>query len=123
MIQVERIGILRKAISADNYYISSSCPKAITFADGIRRRHWGLRIACIGVKDTGGDAAPFRIIFQLVYYPLLSPSISARMSGYDSLTKAERFLALNIDKLLSLLRMNYPELSPQDCARLRWKQF
>ncbi len=97
---------LRKQYLQTNYYISSVVSKAITFADGIRQ-HWGIENRLHWVKDMifGEDAAPFRNYHAATNWSIIRTiAINiARMSGYDSLTKAERFLAHNIDKLFSLL--------------------
>ena len=66
-----------------------------------------LRIVCTLVKDVifGEDAAPFSNYNAATNWSLIrTMTINvARMCGYDSLTKAERFLAHDIDKLFSLL--------------------
>ena len=89
-----------------NYYISSVVSKAITFADGIRQ-HWGIENRLHWVKDMifGEDAAPLSNYNAATNWSIIrNITINiARMSGYDSLTKAERFLAHDIDKLISLL--------------------
>lgn len=65
-----------------------------------------LRIACTLVKDViFGEDAPFReynAATKESFIRTLAINV-ARMGGYDSLTKAERFLAHDIDKLFSLL--------------------
>jgi len=107
LIQVERIGIRSgKQYLQTNYYISSVVSKAITFADGIRQ-HWGIENRLHWVKDLvfGEDAAPFRNYHAATNWSIIRTiAINiARMSGYASLTKAERFLAHDIDKLFSLV--------------------
>ena len=66
-----------------------------------------LRIVCVIVKDVilGEDAAPFKDYNAATNWSLIRTiAINiARMCGYDSLTKAERFLAHDIDKLFSLV--------------------
>ena len=66
-----------------------------------------LRIVCTLVKDVffGEDNAPFTNCNAATNWSIIRTiAINlARMSGYDSLTKAERFLAHDIDKLFSLL--------------------
>ena len=107
LIQIERIGI-RSGMKylQTNYYISSLVSKAITFAEGIRQ-HWGIENRLYWVKDVifGEDAAPFRNYNAATNWSIIrNIAINiARMSGYDSLTKAERFLAHDIDKLFFLL--------------------
>ena len=121
LIQVERIGIRSgKPYHQTNYYISSLFTSALKFAQGIRE-HWGIenRLHWGGVsagevspaeppfKDVvfGEDAAPFRNYNAATNWSLIRTlAINvARMCGYDSLTKAERFLAHDLDKLFSLL--------------------
>ncbi len=107
LVQVERIGIRQgKPYQQTNYYISSVVSKAITFADGIRQ-HWGIENRLHWVKDVifGEDAAPFSNYNAATNWSIIRTiAINiARMSGYDSLTKAERFLAHDIDKLFLLL--------------------
>lgn len=107
LVQVERIGIRSgKQYLQTNYYISSLVSKATTFADGIRQ-HWGIENRLHWIKDVifGEDAAPFRNYNAATNWSIIrNIAINlARMSGYDSLTKAERFLAHDIDKLFSLL--------------------
>ena len=107
LIQVERIGIRSgKKYLQTNYYISSLVSKATTFANGIRQ-HWGIENRLHWVKDVifGEDAAPFSNYNAATNWSIIrNIAINiARMSGYDSLTKAERFLAHDIDKLFLLL--------------------
>ncbi len=106
-IQVERIGIRSgKKYLQTNYYISSVISKAITFANGIRQ-HWGIENRLHWVKDVvfGEDAAPFGNYNAATNWSIIrNIAINlARLGGYDSLTKAERFLAHDIDKLFLLL--------------------
>ncbi len=106
-IQVERIGIrLGKQYLQTNYYISSLLTRANIFAKGIRQ-HWGIENRLHWVKDVifGEDAAPFSNYNAATNWSIIrNIAINiARMCGYDSLTKAERFLAHDIDKLFLLL--------------------
>ena len=94
---------------------------ALKFAQGIRK-HWGIenRLHWGGVsagevsplsvppfKDVilGEDAAPFKDYNAATNWSLIRTiAINiARMCGYDSLTKAERILAHDIDKLFYLV--------------------
>ncbi len=107
LIQVERIGIRSgKPYLQTNYYISSVVSKATTFANGIRQ-HWGIENRLHWVKDVifGEDTAPFSNYNAATNWSIIRTiAINlARMSGYDSLTKAQRFLAHDIDKLFLLL--------------------
>ena len=107
LIQIERIGIRSgKKYLQTNHYISSLVSKAITFTEGIRQ-HWGIENRLHWVKDVifGEDAAPFSNSNAATNWSIIRNIALniARMSGYDSLTKAERFLAHDIDKLFSLL--------------------
>ena len=106
-IQVERIGIRSgKKYLQTNYYISSVISKATNFANGIRQ-HWGIENPLHWVKDLifGEDAAPFRNSNAATNWSIIrNIAINlVRKGGYDSLTKAERFLAHDIDKLFLLL--------------------
>jgi predicted transposase YbfD/YdcC len=106
-IQVERIGIRSgKKYLQTNYYISSLISTATTFANGIRQ-HWGIENRLHWVKDVtfGEDAAPLSNYSAATNWSILrNIAINlARLGGYDSLTKAERFLAHDIDKLFLLL--------------------
>lgn len=107
LVQVERIGIRHfKPYQQINYYISSLATSALKFAQGIRG-HWGIENRLHWVKDVirGEDAAPFRDYNAATNWSFIRTiAINiARMCGYDSLTKAERFLAHDIEKLFSLL--------------------
>ncbi len=108
MIQIERIGIRSgEKYLQTNYYISSLVSKAVTFANGIRQ-HWGIENRLHWVKDViaGVDAAPFSNYNAATNWSIIrNIAINiTRMSGYDSLTKAQRFLAHDIDKLFLLLK-------------------
>ena len=107
LIQIERIGIRSgKKYIQINHYISSLVSKPITFAEGIRQ-HWGIENRLHWVKDVifGEDAAPFRNSNAATNWSIIrNIAINlARKGGYDSLTKAQRFLAHDIDKLFLLL--------------------
>ena len=107
LIQVERIGIRSgKQYLQTNYYISSLLSKARTFAEGIRQ-YWGIENRLHWVKDVifGEDIAPFINCNAATNWSIIrNIAINlARLGGYDSLTKAERFLAHDIDKLFLLL--------------------
>lgn len=107
LVQVERIGIRSgKQYLKTNYYISSLLTSAAKFACGIRQ-HWEIENRLHWVKDIvfGEDAAPFKDLNAATNWSIIRTiAINvARISGYDSLTKAERFLAHDIDKLFSLL--------------------
>lgn len=107
LVQVERIGSRQgKLYQQTNYYISSLVTTSAQFAQGIRF-HWGIENRLHWVKDVifGEDAAPFSNYNAATNWSFIRTiAINvARMSGYDSLTKAERFLAHDIDKLFSLL--------------------
>ena len=107
-IQIERIGIRSgKQYLQTNYYISSLLLKAMTFAERIRQ-HWGIENRLHWVKDVifGEDTAPFTNHNAATNWSIIrNIAINlARKGGYDSLTKAERFLARNIDKMFLLLK-------------------
>ena len=106
-IQIERIGIRSgKKYLQTNYYISSLVSKATNFANGIRQ-HWGIENRLHWVQDVifGEDAAPFRNSNAATNWSIIrNIAINlARKGGYDSLTKAQRFLAHDIEKLFLLL--------------------
>ena len=69
--------------------------------------HWGIENRLHWVKDVifSEDAAPFSNYNAATNWSIIrNIAINiARMCGYDSLTKAERFLAHNIHKLFLLL--------------------
>jgi len=122
LIQVERIGIRSaKKYLQTNYYISSLVLKATTLAEGIRqhwgienRLHWGgsamgwfLDLWRLPFKDVifGEDTAPvtnYNAATNWSFIRTIAINL-ARMSGYNSLTKATRFFAHDIGKLFSLL--------------------
>ena len=107
LVQVERIGIREgKPYQQTSYYISSLVTSALEFAQGIRA-HWGIENRLHWVKDVlfGEDTAPFRDYNAATNWSFIRTiTINiARMCGYDSLTKAERFLAHDIDQLFFLL--------------------
>ena len=66
-----------------------------------------LKIVCTGPLDVvfGEDVAPFSNYNAATNWSIIrNIAINlARKGGYDSLTKAERFLAHDIDKLFLLL--------------------
>jgi hypothetical protein len=66
-----------------------------------------LKIVCTLVKDVifGEDAAPISNYNAATNWSIIrNIAINlARRGGYDSLTKAERFLAHDIDKMFLLL--------------------
>ena len=107
LIQIERIGI-RSGMKylQTNYYISSLVSKATSFANGIRQ-HWGIENRLHWVKDVifGEDAAAFGNYNAATNWSIIrNIAINlARKGGYNSLTKAARFLAHDIDKLFLLL--------------------
>ncbi len=78
----------------------------MTFAQKIRQ-HWGIENRLHWVKDVifGEDTAPFTNHNAATNWSIIrNIAINlARKGGYDSLTKAERFLAHDIDKLFLLL--------------------
>ena len=78
----------------------------MTFAEGIRQ-HWGIENRLHWVKDVvfGEDAAPLSNYNAATNWSIIrNIAINlARLGGYDSLTKAERFLAHDIDKIFLLL--------------------
>ena len=77
--------------------------------------HWG-GVSAVGLLPTfpfllsktsslKGDAAPFRDYNAATNWSFIRTLVInvARMGGYDSRTKAERFLGHDIDKLFSLV--------------------
>jgi len=108
LIQVDRIGIRQgQAYQQINYYISSLAASATQFAH-IIRGHWGIENRLHWVKDVvfQEDTLPLRHHNAASNWSLFRNIVInlARQHGYDSLTKAERFLSHNIDKLFSLLQ-------------------
>ena len=107
LVQVERIGSREgKPYHQINYYISSLLTSALDLAKGIRS-HWGIENRLHWVKDVilGEDAAIFRNYNAATNWSIIrNIAINlARFGGYDSLTKAQRFLAHDTDKIFSLL--------------------
>ena len=107
LICVERIGIRQgKPYQQTSYYISSLVTSAFEFAQAIRL-HWGIENRLHWVKDVifGEDNAPFKNYNAATKESIIRTlAINvARMGGYDLLTKAERFLSHDIDKLFSLI--------------------
>jgi predicted transposase YbfD/YdcC len=106
-VQVDRIGIrLGQPYQQTSYYISSLATCATQFAQ-IIRGHWGIENCLHWVKDVvfQEDAIPLRHHNAASNWSLIRNIVIniARHNGYDSLTKAERFLAHDIDQLFSLL--------------------
>lgn len=106
-VQVDRIGIRQnQPYQKTNYYISSLAASAAKFALLIRG-HWGIENRLHWVKDVvfQEDAAPLRHHNAAINWSIIRNIVInlARQHGYDSLTKAERFLAHDIDKIISLL--------------------
>jgi predicted transposase YbfD/YdcC len=98
--------ITLKKFLKTNHYISSLISKAITLAKGIRQ-HWGIKNRLNWVKDVifGEDMAAFGNYNAATSWSIIrNIAINlARKGGYNSLNKAERFLAHDIDKLFLLL--------------------
>lgn len=107
LVQVDRIGSRHgQPYQQTNYYISSLAASAAQFAQ-IIRGHWGIENRLHWVKDVvfQEDTLPLKHHNAASNWSLLRNIVIniARQHGYDSLTKAERFLSHNIDKLFSLL--------------------
>ncbi|HEY9778973.1 MAG TPA: ISAs1 family transposase [Leptolyngbyaceae cyanobacterium] len=107
MICVERIGIRQgKRYQQTNYYISPLLTSAYEFAQGIRS-HWEIENRLHWVKDVifGEDTAPLKDFNAATNWSIIRNIVIniARDNGYDSLTKAERFLSHDIERLFSLL--------------------
>ena len=107
LICIERIGIRQgKPYYQTNYYISSLSTSAFEFAQAIRA-HWRIENCLHWVKDVifGADTAPFKDYNAATNWSFIRTiAINiARMYGYNSRTIAERFLAHDIDKIISLL--------------------
>lgn len=106
-VQVDRIGIRQdQPYQQTNYYISSLAASAAKFALLIRG-HWGIENRLHWVKDVvfQEDAAALKYHNAAIKWSLIRNIVInlARQHGYDSLTKAERFLVHDIDKIISLL--------------------
>jgi predicted transposase YbfD/YdcC len=106
-IQVDRIGMRQgQPYQQSSYYISSLSACATQFAQ-IIRGHWGIENRLHWVKDVvfQEDAIPLRHHNAASNWSLIRNIVIniARHNGYNSLTKAERFLAHDIDRLFSLL--------------------
>jgi len=97
------------------YYISSLVRNAVDFADGIRG-HWGIENRLHWVKDVVFDEdrstihtgqAPANLsLLRAIAKRCCEAQIALnvlRRSGYSSITSARRFLANDIDKILSLV--------------------
>lgn len=107
LVQVDRIGIRQgRPYQQTNYYISSLSTSAIEFAQGIRG-HWGIENRLHWVKDVvfREDTSPLKDHNAASNWSLLRNIVIniARQHGYDSLTKAERFLSHNIEQLFCLV--------------------
>lgn len=106
-VQVDRIGMRQgQPYQQTNYYISSLSTSALEFAQSIRG-HWGIENRLHWVKDVvfKEDTLPLKHHNAASNLSLIRNIVIniARQHGYDSLTKAERFLSHNIDLLISLL--------------------
>ena len=107
LIKVERTGTRGgKPYHQTAYYISSLLRDAVVFAEGIRG-HWGIENRLHWVKDvvfdedrstihTGQAPANLSLLRAIALNVL-------RCSGYSSITRAQRFLANDIDKILALV--------------------
>lgn len=105
IIEVTRCGLRQGSLFHEvHYYISSLQTKAEEFAQGIRG-HWGIENLLHWVKDVvfGEDQAPFAAFNAATNWSIVrNIAINiARHNGYHSLTKAKRFLAHDIPKILS----------------------
>ncbi|WP_250126706.1 transposase [Chroococcidiopsis sp. CCMEE 29] len=93
-------------ISKPTITLALSLLRRLNLHIGIRE-YWGIENRLHWVKDVifGEDAAPFRDYNAATNWSLIRTLVIniARTCGYDSLTKAERFLAHDIDKLIRLL--------------------
>lgn len=107
LIRVERVGTRgAKPYHETSYYISSRICTAQEFSSRIRG-HWGIENRLHWVKDVVfhedgstifmGHAPPNLSIIRAIAINLL------RRNGYDSITKAHRFLSHALDKLLRLM--------------------
>ena len=108
LVQVDRIGIRQgQAYQQTNYYLSSLTASAAHFAQ-IIRGHWGIENRLHWVKDVvfQEDTLPLKHHNAARNWSLLRNIVInlARQHGYNSLTKAERFLSHNIPQLFSLLQ-------------------
>jgi predicted transposase YbfD/YdcC len=107
LIKVERTGTRGgKPYHQVAYYISSLVRNAVDFAQGIRG-HWGIENRLHWVKDVvfEEDRSSIRMGQAPANLSLLRAITLnvLRRSGYSSITSARRFLANDIDKILSLL--------------------
>jgi len=78
----------------------------LEFAPGIRG-HWEIENRLHWVKHMfAEDAAPFKDFNAATNSSLIRNVVIdvARHNGYDSLTKTERFLSYDVNKLFSLLQ-------------------
>ena len=108
IIEVTRCGLREGNLFHEvHYYISSLQATAEAFAQGIRG-HWGIENLVHWVKDVvmGEDHAPFAAFKAASNWSIIRNIVIniARHKGYHSLTKARRFLAHDIPKILSFLK-------------------
>jgi predicted transposase YbfD/YdcC len=107
LIKVERIGTRAgKSYHQVAYYISSLLSSAVDFAHGIRG-HWAIENRLHWVKDVifdednstirMGNAPANLSVMRTITINIL------RRNGYSSITSAHRFLANDIDKILTLV--------------------
>lgn len=107
LIRVERVGTRGdKLYHETSYYISSRICTAQEFSSRIRG-HWGIENRLHWVKDVVfhedsstifiGHAPPNLSLIRAIAINLL------RRNGYDSITKAHRFLSNSLDKLFHLM--------------------
>lgn len=108
LVQVDRIGIRQQQpYQQTNYYISSLAASAAQFAQ-IIRGHWRIENCLHWVKDVvfKEDTLPLKHHNAASFWSIIRNIVIniARQHGYNSLTKAKRFLAHNIPHLFSLLK-------------------
>ncbi len=116
LIKVERTGTRGgKPYPQTAYYISSLVRDAVVFAEGIRG-HWGIENRLRWIKDVVFDEdrstihtgqAPANLsLLRAIAKRCCKAQITLnvlRCSGYSSITRAQRFLANDIDKILALV--------------------
>jgi len=107
-VQVDRIGIRQQQpYQQTNYYISSLAASAAQFAQFIRG-HWRIENCLHWVQDVvfKEDTLPLKHHNAASNWSIIRNIVIniAHQHGYDSLTKAKRFLAHNIPHLFSLLK-------------------
>ncbi len=105
IIQVTRCGLRQESFFHEvHYYMSSLQTTAEKFGQGIRG-HWGIENLLHWVKDVvfGEDQAPFAAFNAATNWSIVrNIAINiARHNGCRSLTKAKRFWAHDIPKILS----------------------